>query len=78
MNYSPETRSVLEELERRKEAKEDPCDSCDGSGAAGSDYRPLVCVHCFGQGVLLSQPEYRILMEIAITPDDILNAEILY
>ena len=39
----------------------------------------LFCVHCLGQGVLLSEQEYLFLTEIAIglSHDDILDAEII-
>jgi DnaJ-class molecular chaperone len=71
MNYSPETRKILEELERRKAVKEDPCDSCDGTGK----YEDRVCPDCLGQGVLLTREEYNtILLVSGIDDDSILDA----
>ena len=76
--FTPEARSILEELERRKEAKDDPCESCDGTGASNSSVNvPLACPHCLGQGVLLSEEEHRVLTEVAYTLPDILDAEII-
>jgi DnaJ-class molecular chaperone len=67
-------RKVLEELERRKAAKEDPCDSCDGAGG----YDARVCTDCLGQGVLLSRSEYEAILKVAgvsLDDDSILDAE---
>ncbi|MEQ1762005.1 MAG: hypothetical protein ABL984_02560 [Pyrinomonadaceae bacterium] len=81
MKYTPESRAILEELERRKATKDDPCDSCDGTGTSSNstDGQPLACAHCLGQGVLLTAQEYLALTGIAfIAPnDDILDADIL-
>src|SRR6188474_2211839 len=34
INFPPEEYKIIEELERRKEAKEGPCDHCDGTGGS--------------------------------------------
>jgi len=59
-------REFLEELDRRKRAKEDPCHDCDATG--GVDRK--VCVSCLGQGVLLSRKEYDTLLAIAVDEDN--------
>jgi hypothetical protein len=59
-------RDFLEELQRRKDARENPCDSCDGTG----QYIDRVCVDCLGQGVLLTRVEYDTLLAIANADDD--------
>lgn len=56
----------LEELQRRKDAKEYPCDSCAGRGG----YEGKVCLDCLGQGVLLTRDEYDMLLVIARADDD--------
>lgn len=68
-------REFLEELERRKAAKDDPCDSCYGTGGVDGE----VCLHCLGQGVLLTGIEYIELLKISghLAGDDILDAEFL-
>jgi len=53
-------RDLLTELQRRKDAKENPCDSCDGTGG----YNAQVCMDCLGQGVLLSKTEYYELLTV--------------
>jgi len=59
--------AFLEDLQRRKDAKDDPCDSCDASGV--SDGR--VCADCLGQGILLTRAEYISILTIAgHIPDD--------
>lgn len=58
-------RKFLEELQRRKDAKENPCHDCDAIG--GVD--PKVCTSCLGQGVLLSREEYDTLLAIARNDD---------
>jgi DnaJ-class molecular chaperone len=70
-------REILEKIERRKEAKDDPCDSCDGTGSSSNDSRsqPLACGHCLGQGILLTAIEYQALMNVAGVT--ILDAEII-
>lgn len=60
MIIGPTARYVLEEIERRKLAKEDPCDSCGGLGGDAD----TVCLDCLGQGVLLTREEYDTLLEI--------------
>jgi Tryptophan RNA-binding attenuator protein inhibitory protein len=69
MEYSPQNRKILEELERRKELKENPCDSCDGTGRSSSttEGQILVCGHCLGQRILLTEDEYRLVKEMALT-----------
>jgi DnaJ-class molecular chaperone len=67
-------REVLEELQRRKDAKENPCDSCDGKGGADGK----VCADCLGQGVLLTREEYAVVLKIAgVTRADLDNDSIL-
>jgi len=67
-------RKLLEEIQRRKDAKEDLCDDCDGIGGDGS----YVCVSCLGQGILLTREEYDELLRIAHYHDDsILEQEFL-
>jgi hypothetical protein len=53
-------RKLLTDLQRRKDAKENPCDSCDGTGA----YNAQVCMDCLGQGILLSNAEYTQLLKV--------------
>jgi DnaJ-class molecular chaperone len=57
---------ILEELQRRKDAKEAPCDSCDGTGL----YLDKVCLDCLGQGILLTKLEYETLLTVARRADD--------
>jgi DnaJ-class molecular chaperone len=72
-------RLILENLERRKELKDNPCDSCDGQGGEGG----RVCADCLGQGVLLSRAEYEVILEVAgfdiddLDGDQILDAEMI-
>lgn len=54
-------RELLEEIQRRKDAKEDPCNSCDNTGRE----KDKVCAHCLGQGILLTEAEYKGILEIA-------------
>ena len=55
-------RDILTEIQRRKDAREDPCDDCNGTGVAG----PYgACSSCLGQGILLTAYEYRELLRIA-------------
>lgn len=58
-------RDILEDLQRRKDAKEDPCDDCDGTGLSQG-----VCLSCLGQGVLLTREEYDLLLTYANRADD--------
>jgi len=64
------SRRMIEELQRRKDAQECPCETCHATGW----YDGGVCVDCLGQGVLLTREEYDWLVYLA---DDILNEEIL-
>ena len=59
-------RELLEELQRRKDAKEDPCLDCNGTGG----FEGQVCLSCFGQGVLLTAEEYDWLLAVANRADD--------
>lgn len=84
MKNPSENREILEELERRKNAKENPCDVCGGSGKSSlsTEKQTLVCGRCLGQGVILTDEEHRMLKEMALTnhSDDnsILDATELY
>lgn len=55
-------RELLQEIQRRKDEKEDPCDSCDGRGLTS---RNRVCVDCLGQGILLTAVEYEGILLLA-------------
>lgn len=67
-------RDLLEEIQRRKDAKEDPCDSCSGTGRYGDK----VCVDCLGQGILLTESEYQGILSIAgFVPSDFDDDRIL-
>jgi len=70
-------REILEEIERRKYAKENPCDSCNGTGGDGS----CACGDCLGQGILLSRVEYATILEVAgyqeAADDLILSTQVL-
>ena len=69
-----EQRAILEELERRKAAEEDPCDGCGGTGRRGEGF----CRDCLGQGVLLTAAEYDWLLQVAHRADDeILGADVI-
>ena len=59
-------RELLEELQRRKDAKEDLCESCNSTGM----YDGRVCHDCLGQGILLTGSEYKTLLAIANGEDD--------
>ena len=52
---------ILEELQRRKDAKNDPCDSCNGTGGPAG----RVCADCLGQGILLTRSEYITILRLA-------------
>ena len=54
-------RELLEELQRRKDAKEDICESCDATGM----YQGRLCLDCLGQG-----NEYETLLALANGEDD--------
>lgn len=68
-------RELLEEIERRRAAKDDPCDSCNGTGGPFDG----VCTDCLGQGILLTREEYLELLRITghIPDDSVLDAEYL-
>ncbi|MEJ7623748.1 MAG: hypothetical protein WKF34_07125 [Pyrinomonadaceae bacterium] len=59
-------REILEDLQRRKDSRENPCHDCDGAGL----YANHVCVSCLGQGVLLTRLEYELLLTYANRADD--------
>ena len=64
-----EQSKILEGLESRKEAKDNPCHSCDGTGRSSDSTAKqiLACGHCLGQGILLREDEYRLLKEMSLT-----------
>lgn len=68
-------RHILAELEARKAANkgEDQCDSCGGTGGP----KQRVCTDCLGQGLLLYQQEWDLLMTLAISEDSILAAKVI-
>lgn len=84
MKNQSENRKILEELERRKNAKENPCDECGGSGysSLSTDNQTLACGRCLGQGVLLTDEEHRFLKEQVLMgyndDDSILDANELH
>ena len=62
----PRIRGHVEELQRRKDAREGLCQSCNGAGAIEG----TVCLDCLGQGVLLFREEYDWLLTVANRADD--------
>jgi DnaJ-class molecular chaperone len=67
---------ILAEIERRRDAGDDPCDSCHATGM----YDGKVCTDCLGQKVLLTAAEYDAILLMAGhhgDDDSILDAEIL-
>jgi hypothetical protein len=67
---------ILAEIERRRDAGDDPCDSCHATGMYGGK----VCMDCLGQKVLLTAAEYDAILLMAghhVEEDSILDAEIL-
>jgi hypothetical protein len=57
----PRIRKLLSEIERRKEAREDPCDSCDATGMDAG----FACSHCLGQKVLLTAEEFDAVLTLS-------------
>lgn len=66
MRFSLYMRDLLEELQRRKDAKEDPCESCHGTDL----YLGRVCTDCLGQGIRLTRKEYDTILAVARAVDD--------
>ena len=52
---------VLDEINRRREAGENPCPQCRGTGKTGGDF----CMACLGQKIILTQDELDALWEFA-------------
>ncbi len=75
ITYTPAERQIFAELETRKVAndEQDQCDSCNGTG--GTNER--VCTDCLGQGLLLYQHEWDLLMTLTISEDSILAAKVI-
>jgi DnaJ-class molecular chaperone len=69
-----EEKIILQEIDERKFRRDDPCDSCDGTGLL-EHQKP--CVHCLGQGVLLTGKEYALILKLAASDDEILSAEVI-
>ena len=66
--------SVMEERKQRRDP-EDTCDSCHGTGRVAAN---SACADCLGQGVLLFQEEYDLILHLSGWNDDsILDAEVL-
>ncbi len=75
VQMTEQERTTFEELELRKQRRdpEEACDSCDGTGGGNQ-----VCPDCLGQGVLLLQEEYDLILKVAwIDDDSVLDAEII-
>lgn len=53
------TKDLLSEIEKRRDAGDDPCDSCNATGLWEDG---AVCTHCLGQKVLLTGEEYNAIL----------------
>ena len=63
MNLTPEQQDILNEVERRKAANEDPCD-CGGPSKKNIEKGKFFCEVCWWEGVVLKPHEIELLEEM--------------